>query len=116
MSSRRPARSEKLLHVLVTMGASLTGAMANHCGSDTSTGGVDTNAARDAAAESGDYGPISDYGRISVKSNDGGYAKISPPLPHDAGYGKISIDAAAAPPDAAPDGYGNISPDDPDAG
>ncbi len=91
-------KPNKLLHVVVVLGASLTGGLpAAGCGGGTT---LDANAAKDAAADS----PSGAYGRISI---DAAYGNIAV----DAGYGRImpapldsGIDNAldAAPADAEP--------------
>ena len=69
--------SNKLFHVLVVVGASMTGAAAA-CGGQAS-GDVDPKAAQDAAADG--------------KGLDAPYATISPDPLHDSGYGNIRTDA-----------------------
>ena len=92
-------KANKLLHVLVAIGAGLTGGVeAFGCG-----GATDTSAARDATADSGSGG----YGGIR---NDAGYGRIS----IDSSYGTIMpapVDAATIDLDA-----GDASDDGGDAG
>jgi hypothetical protein len=98
MTSPKP---NKLLHVLVVVGAAMTGGVTGTACS----AGVDARAARDAAADDADYGRISPapgcdagnpqcYGKISTDGgNPDAYPMISPaPLP-DAGDASDAGDA-----------------------
>ena len=104
-------KPNKLFHVLVVVGASLTGAA---CGGETSALPVDAGAARDAAADARDAAPDVYYVGIAPpqcghggRCDDAGYPTIVPNLDagHDA-YGQIT----PPPLDAGADGYAHIAP------
>jgi hypothetical protein len=107
-------RHNKLFHVLVVVGASMTGG----CGGATAGDPVDPDAARDAAADardaSGDaaddhYVGISPppCGALGGPPCDGGYPHTAPA---DAGTDSYVGISPPPPPDAGEDGYPQIAP------